>query len=855
MTELTATTATSQWLNRRERTYDLRAQPMISLAAAVVLGILADQVASLTLASGMIASLAAGIVIASLWSWPWSSEKTGWLGVVSLVAVTSAMHSRAEQNAFEAATLRTLISQESQPILLRATVRSDIQRRVSLKPNYSNARSTEPLQTNAISMQTNFVADVTSVRYGRDWTPFQGGISVTLDDDLEALSVGDEVELGGDIVAYSPPSNPGESDFRDFARNRLLHARMFVDSRSHAKVLKKHRIGLRSIADRFARQGEMTLHSSLSETTGALACALVVGRRGALDNETKLSLLETGTIHLLSVSGLHLGIVASVVLAIGVFCGLSRRWLVAIVAVACFAFAAITGANPPVVRAMILIATMLLALIVDRRQWPLNTLAFAAILLLWINPTNLFQVGVQLSFISVATLIACTRSMDPAKEDIQIAVGVEDRIEALVDETRSRRALWVRRKLRNLSQLFWLSLCVTLTTMPLTWSQFHIVSPIAVFANVMLGLPAVVALTSGLVAVVTGALWQPLAIVPAIICDGVLRLMVAIIDVASAVPMGHLWLPSPPSWWVAFYYVALIASLAVRRRFHRPMIFVAGSLAWSLIAWGLAVSPQWMPREKMVATFVDVGHGTSVLLEMPNGENLLYDCGKLGNYTANSHGIEDVLWSRGLTRLNAIVLSHADADHYNAMPGLIRRFGIGEVITPPGLFDDKSPELVTIKQQLASDGIPIREVSIEDQSLQENNEIQILHPPKQKLAGSDNANSLVLRLDHAGHSFILPGDLEPPGTQSVMNMPRPVVGGVMMAPHHGSTTAKAQAMLDWARPVAVIVSGGSRAKNPKVAEMLQTRGSTVAITAKDGAVRVSIDRDGIEINRFLLDPW
>ncbi len=836
--------AAPRWLGVRERPYELRAQPMISLAAAAAIGILADRAASLTMASGLIAATLLAVVC-----WISFQNRRGWVWVMLAVGLAMAIRNHTDQQAYDQASIVAMIADDEQPILLRATVRSDIQRRPSLKPVHDRKGRQQPPQP---QWQTRFIADVSAVRVGSDWQASSGGVFVTVDDDFSDVGPGDDVELGGNIAAFSGPTNPGESDFRTVARNRRMHARLSVDSISQTTIIQSGGPSLRRFADALARRGEQTLQQSLSDDVGPLACALVVGRRAALDADSKDRLLETGTIHLLSVSGLHLGIVAMAMMTISVLLGLGRRQQVFLVGSVCLLFAAMTGGNPPVLRAAILVATVLISLLANRRQWPLNTLAFAAILLMVYNPTNLTQVGVQLSFIAVATLVCAARSLNVIGEDLA-ADGFDARrqIEDLIDKTRSPWSLWMRRKFRLVRDLTWLSLCVTLSTTPLTWSNFNLISPIAVIANLLLSLPAMIALLTGLAAVVGGWIWQPLAIVPAFGCNQTLHFMRYIIETASSLPMGHFWLPAPPDWWIAIYYVVLLASFAIKRRFNRQRAFIIGSLAWCAVAWLLAVAPAWPSRPALTATFIDVGHGTSVLLEIPGPKTYLYDCGRLGNYEFTSRGIEDVLWSRGLTKLDAVILSHADSDHYNALPGLLERFRITEIIIPPGLFAD--PDLAKIHQLVVAEHIPIREVSIEDQWLDAESQIEVLHPLKVRLPGSDNANSVVLRIDFAGHSLVLPGDLEPPGTEAVINLPRPIAGGVLMAPHHGSLTANAQSILNWSRPSEVIVSGGVRAKRPEVLSTLQTIGSNVGVTANLGAVRVTIDESGIAVVGF-RDP-
>lgn len=860
---------TPRWLGVRERPYDLRAQPIISVVFAASLGILADRAAAKMSIWGLVLFGAVSLALLT-WLWVRQKHKRPWVWVLCAMVLSMGFYHRVEQWHFDRATIGSLVSDAKQPILLQAQVRGDIHRRPDLKPFPDRSQAASRGQATDIGgdasiqtqgWKTTFIVDVHSVRIGSDWQPFTGGLQVTVEEDLSTLGPGDRLQLGGDIASISGPSNPGESDFRSVARNRHVHARLSVDSLRQVKLLEAGGPSVRRFADGLARDGERTLLRLLSDDVSALACALVVGRRGSLDSGLKDQLLKTGTIHLLSVSGLHLGIVAGAVMTLGVVLGFGRGLQILSIGLACAVFAAITGSQPPVMRAAILVATALLSLIVNRRPWPLSTLAFAGLVLLVMEPTNLTQVGVQLSFVSVATLVCSSRSMEPAALDIVAdSTDTSSQIEALVDQTRTRRELWVRRQLRHVRDLAWLSFCVTLTTTPLTWFHFNLIAPIAVLANLLLGLPTAVALISGLITIIGGWIWPPLAIPPAYVCELMLQLMRLIINHLSELPGGHAWLPSPPAWWVAVYFAALLGSFAVNRfawksRLSRPRAFVIGSLVWMVVAYFLAVSPSWQKLAALHATFVDVGHGTSVLVEMPGGEKYLYDCGRLGNYEGSSRGIEDALWSRGLTRLDAVILSHADADHYNALPGVLERFAIDEVVIPPGLFEKPSPSLATLHQQIQAASIPIRVVCVDDKHVDQRQLLQILHPPRVRVSERDNANSLVLRIDFAGTSLLLPGDLEPPGTELLVNQPRPRAGGVLMAPHHGSLTADSATIIDWSRPRVVVVSGGDRARRPEVAESLQTRGSDVLVTPVSGAIRVIIGDQQTRVDQYLKQPW
>ena len=176
---------------------------------------------------------------------------------------------------------------------------------------------------------------------------------------------------------------------------------------------------------------------------------------------------------------------------------------------------------------------------------------------------------------------------------------------------------------------------------------------------------------------------------------------------------------------------------------------------------------------------------------------MLYDAGRFGSPTAAVRSISAVLWSRGITHLDAIVLSHGD-------------------ILPGG----------------------------------ENCRIEVLHPPERGVLGSDNANSIVLSVEHLGHRIILPGDLDPPGTDDVL-AEEPLDCDVLQAPHHGSRRSNPTGMAEWCTPDWVVISGSHRWDPGPIKEAYEAVDSRVLHTADSGAVSVTIDPAGVRVESFL----
>ena len=354
----------------------------------------------------------------------------------------------------------------------------------------------------------------------------------------------------------------------------------------------------------------------------------------------------------------------------------------------------------------------------------------------------------------------------------------------------------------------------------------------------------------------TGWLYDPLAVLPGWICHLSVVMMRWVIETATSVPWGHVWLPAPPTVWVAALYIVLLALMWWRPRASGLRLRCGWIVLWIVISLLIATRPSRLPRGSIEATFVDVGHGTSVVLRLDDDNVWLYDCGRLGNDTGSSRDIDATLWSMGVTRLRGIFLSHADSDHYNALPGVIRRFGVGEIITPPGMLRENEPALDQTRRAIADARIPVREATAGEFIESGDSRMSVMHPTMDRVQGSDNANSLVLRIDHGDKTLILPGDLEPPGTIALVSQPRPPPGGVLMAPHHGSLRMDAATVLQWARPRETIVSGGRRAKRPEVREMLSAAGSGVHVTANQGAIRVRINESGaVQTETWKETPW
>jgi competence protein ComEC len=278
-------------------------------------------------------------------------------------------------------------------------------------------------------------------------------------------------------------------------------------------------------------------------------------------------------------------------------------------------------------------------------------------------------------------------------------------------------------------------------------------------------------------------------------------------------------------------------------------------------AWALAVAwciPGWWlagPRRPadLEADVLAVGHGLSVVVATPAGGTFLYDCGRLDDPGVGRRIIAPALWARGLSRLDAVYLSHADNDHYDGLPEVLDRFAVGEVVVPEGFVGRDNPAAVELMREVKARGVPVREVVAPASLPAGSTRVEVLHPPAGWDSDSDNARSLVLDVSRHGRRMLLTGDLEQVGMAELLSKPepeRPI--DVLLAPHHGARAANPTRLYDWARPRVVVAS--QKPPSAGVADALtplEARDIVLMRTWRAGAVSLRWTPAGVVASGFL----
>ncbi|MEX2287532.1 MAG: DNA internalization-related competence protein ComEC/Rec2 [Planctomycetaceae bacterium] len=720
--------------------------------------------------------------------------------------------------------------EESFPVHLVGTIATDPETRVL--PSVFGASE------GVAESHTQFQLRCASIESDGHMRPVSGLAQLQLNGALPGFDVGDTVDVRGRLSRPSPPANPGQFDYADFLRRQGMRCLVRLDypdavvQLDHASAWQPARC-----AARLREVCTNRIYEHLSPKSAPVAAALLLGDRTQVDDEIRDAFVHSGTMHIMAISGINVAILAGLLWMACRLFNLSVLQTSAVLGATVIGYAFLTGGNPPVVRATVWIAIVIAGRMSRREAIDENSLAIAAIVILGWNPSNLFDAGSQLSFIAAAAIMWSSRwnigKWKAPTADRHLTASLMP----------SKRHRWVRALLTGTLRVYVVSATIWLVTAPLLMDKFHLVSPVGLLVNVLIIPFVTVVLWAGYVFLLCGLLLPFLAPVLGWIFDVSLAAMLWLVESAAGVGWSHLFVPSPPTWWLAGFYVSLIGL------FYPPLFGLSARIRWGLlclwIAVGLGSGLCPPPREGLRCTFLAVGHGCSTVIELPDGRTILYDAGSLSGGRSAQRRIEGALWNRGISRLDAIVISHADIDHFNGVSGLLRTLQTGCLITARPFLDFHQQQVQEMCEAAADANVPIRIIAAGDRlALDPEVNVVALHPRREFRSEKDNANSLALALEYAGRRILLTGDLEADGLDELLSRSSQKVD-VLLSPHHGSRGANTVQLAEWAQqPPWIVVSTGQRRRAEALAP---TYGSSARIlpTAEQGAVTIEIDPRGV----------
>ena len=701
---------------------------------------------------------------------------------------------------------------------------------------------------------TRFRLSAREILLNGEWQPVSGQVRVSARESRELVAArdppyfrpGDLLQVKGKLESPQPF---GDFDFPAYLAQQGVRSVMafpqlsLLDTRQ-GPALERALFSLRN-----------RLSDSLSEAIpgpqNAVAQAVTLGIRHGLPSDLSEEFNESGTTHLLAISGLHVAIVMGMALALSRRLFWRPRLLVYLLPlIAIWLYAMLAGLAPSAERAAIMGSFYLAALYFGRQRHGLEALLLAAFFITAFNPTALWQVSFHLSFLAMAGIVLVA----PTLLDYAGGQGFADRgvIGALG---------------RGAVVIMAMGLAATLFTWPAIAFYFHRVSLVGIPATV-LALPALpLVLIASLITGVVGLVSTDAALAFGWVAWLGLSYVLGVVNLFASVPLAAVQLDEVGRALALAYYSVIAAMLWALRSVRRlravlsswvprpglalprgPTVTRFQVLALSLTA--LAALVWWaalpQPRDRLDLTVLDIGRGDAILLRTPSRQTILVDGGSAPQVLSQAVGRRLPFWSR---HIDLVIATHPDEDHVGGLAQGLDGYSIGAVLETG--VESASAAHAAWREAVRQRGIPWVDARAGQQvHLGEDLRLEVLHPPERLFTGTDsdaNNNSIVVRVSYGAVSFLLTGDIVALAEAYLLDQDLRLASTVLKVAHHGSDTSSTAEFLEAVRPsVAVIsVDADNRFGHPHQSTLERIRSHVpeegLFVTGLHGSVRFSTD--------------
>lgn len=567
-------------------------------------------------------------------------------------------------------------------------------------------------------------------------------------------------------------------------------------------------------------EGIRYLETQFPPEIAALSAALIFGDRSMLDPSVLEDYQNTGIVHLLAISGLHVSLLIGMVFYLGVRVGLTRQFMVNFLIGILPAYIILTGGSPSVTRACLMVLLILLTAKWRRKLklLPLDAISLALIGYLFYSPLVIFDVGFQLSFsVSFAIIISAK----------YILMGVQ----------------------ANLARMLATSITAQLAAMPLLLYHFFELSLLGIAANLLYIPLFSFVLLPGLYFLF---LFQLLiGNTPSLLIHLFMNVITLSNDLIAAIADISLasFVPGRPSVFMIFMYIVMIGAIfyvwecrLVRNR-QRGLLILSAALFLLQPAWN------WLNPYGEI-TMIDVGQGDSILIHLPHGKgNFLIDTGGTMNFSGEEWRqrakpfevgrdvVVPYLKGQGITKIDKLILTHGDADHIGGAFAVMKELKVEEILIPAAA--EQSDAERRILSEADKKGIPVVKASAGMNWQSARSAFYIL-APEREFTGERNSGSISIYAEIGGLKWFFGGDLDQEGELKIIKKYPLLTVDVLKAGHHGSKTSSADAFIDRLNPRVALISAGENNRfghpHQEVLSKLMSNNSIIFRTDQQGAI-------------------
>ncbi|MBU1169145.1 MAG: DNA internalization-related competence protein ComEC/Rec2 [Proteobacteria bacterium] len=704
-----------------------------------------------------------------------------------------------------------------------------------------------------------FSLDVSTIEApGEQARKIQGNLRVTVHCNDLVVHKGDVIEF---VSRIKPFRNFNNTDGYNYKRHMAFQdtwARAY-GKRGTVRLLESGQTGFldkaRTALERFIDE------YIKSSSQASVFKALLVGNRDQISPDLNDEFKQTGTAHLLAISGLHVGIVAGLFFLIFSF---TLTWIPALLwhaRVKTYAgiltlfpvlvYGLLAGMAPSTQRAVVMVTVILLTWGLGAEHDIINSLALAALAILAISPGALYGVSFQLSFAAVFFIILGMGCLGNEDSDIL-----------------KSRAFLLKKSLKSYALV---SLLAYMGTLPLLMHYFNQISVVGLVANMILvPLMGFMVVPLGLGAMFVYPFCSIAAGALIRLAGMFLGLALDLIHGFASLPYASVMTVSPSWFEMACYYLLFCLCLifvSAKKKdqagLMKGALILTGILALIFIGDIFYWTHARFFHADLRVTALDVGQGTSNLVEFPGGQCMLIDGGGFTDNNAFDVGervVAPFLWSRKIACIDTVVLSHAESDHLNGLLYILKHFKV-KAFWFNGIWKpSKSCDL--LKSIVEKNNITVLSVKdFPDHWDMNGVRIQVLWPPDESEAGlaymkDINNASLVLKLSYGEDSFLFTGDIKKKAEKAmVKRLGDELECKALIVPHHGSKSSSSDLFIEKVKPEIAVISAGykNRFKMPHkaVLKRLTEQGIDIYRTDLGGAILMTTWGKGLSVDTVL----
>ncbi len=681
------------------------------------------------------------------------------------------------------------------------------------------------------------------------WAKVTGTVRVQVQQPILDLKAGDYVQMYCWLDRFRPATNPGQFQLADYLARKNICIGAMVETRGAIELLVG---GVKTLFARIrlrARQiaTESLLGSRYAENqSDSMLKALVLGYRADIDSKTYEAFRKTGLLHFVCLSGMNFGILIGIIWWLCKAAGFMNRTRAFVCINAAALFLLVIPPNPPAFRAAVICFAFCAAFFFNRQPNSFNSLALAAVILLLIRPTNLFEADWQLSFATVLGILLFTD---------RIHFFLYEKITGLeLFEKIPKDNACVKTATRGgqiFLEAFSVSLAAWLSSAGILLYHFYsfqyltslwtvLVSPLIALISVLGYLKLLLGLVLPFTSSILNTIMKP-----------ALDLLIWLVQLFGGLNISEISMGKVNGIFIVFFYglIFFTAFTYLRKPFLKNAIF---SISLIAILAPLTFS-KWQrnQRDELIINCLDVGHGQAVLMQFPENEKILFDAGSQFTNDAGRRIIKPFLNYSGTRQIDSIVISHNDLDHINAIPEVIEGCNVRTIYANNDFFaaDSNNPTKF-LKDWFTKKQIAIRNI----------NELKINKPVSIKTLWpdvsedeykflSENDKSSVLLIEFAGRKILLCSDAEKAAQAEILKLNADLNADIIIAPHHGSANTQARTFLERLTPEIVICSCSKTEFENR--NRLILNNCKVLYTGQIGSIQISIDKQGrIKEGRF-----